>query len=79
MSRYLLNLLVALDRLLNTIGLGDPRMTLSARMGRDIAQGKCWLCRPVCWVLGLIQRDHCAQAWASEQVPVDASQQLAKE
>jgi hypothetical protein len=70
------NILFALDCLVNAVIGGDPRMTLSARMGRDIELGLCRLCRPVCAVLSLIQRDHCARAWSAEQKGADASQQI---
>ena len=44
-------------------------------MGRDIALGRCQFCGYVCRALSLIQRDHCAKAWASEQVPLDPDMQ----
>ena len=67
LRQWLLNVAVALDCLANALIGGSPRMTLSARMGRDISLGLCKLCRPVCAVLALLQRDHCARAWATEQ------------
>ena len=79
MLQYLFNVLNGLDRFANAVAAGDPRMTLSARMGRDRALGICRLCRPICGFLDLFQKDHCAKAWASEQVAVDASMQLTKE
>jgi hypothetical protein len=79
LTRWVANVAAAVDRLLNAATGGDPRMTLSARMGRDISLGRCALCRPVCAVLGWLDKDHCARSWASEQQPVDASQQIVKE
>lgn len=76
---YIINVLTGFDRFANSLLFGDPRMTLSARMGRDIEDGRCWLCRPVCAVLNIFESHHCTKAWASEQVPVDASEQLTKE
>lgn len=64
--RYVLNAAVAFDRLLNALLGGDPEMTVSGRMGRAIANGHCRLCRPVCWVLGKLDRDHCAKQAARE-------------
>ncbi len=66
-AQYLFNWLHLLDQAANTLIGGDPRETLSARMGRDIEAGRCVLCRHACAVLSLIQRDHCAKAWAKEQ------------
>lgn len=78
-GQYLFNVLHVLDQLLNVLLGGDPRMTMSARMGRDIAAGRCQLCRPVCWLLSKLDTNHCARAWASEQQGVDASMQITKE
>jgi len=64
MTRYLLNLLVLLDIAINVLLGGDPAMTLSARMGRSIQQGRCRFCRPVCKLLGLLESDHCAKSLA---------------
>lgn len=68
-GRYLYAWLHLLDQAFNTLLAGDPRETMSARMGRDIAAGRCWLCRPICAALALIQRDHCARAAAGELAP----------
>lgn len=77
LGQWASNVLYALDALANSVIAGDPRMTLSARMGRDIQAGRCKACRAVCWVLSLIQRDHCARAWADEQRGADGSNQIA--
>lgn len=61
-KRYAINLGVSLNQLFNTILGGDPDEMLSARMGKDIAAGRCWLCRPICWLLDKIDKDHCAKA-----------------
>lgn len=62
-GKYAMNCWLALDQLLNTWLGGDPDMTLSGRMGRDIKQGKCWLCTPICRALNFIsrQKDHCGE------------------
>jgi hypothetical protein len=70
------NVAYALDCLANALTGGDPKMPLSARMGRDIALGLCKACRAVCWVLSLIQRDHCAKSWANAQRGADGSGQI---
>ncbi len=62
LGRYLLNLLVSFDQLVNSALGGDPDMTLSGRAGRALAEGRCKLCGPLCWALGKIDKDHCARA-----------------
>ena len=66
-GNWIVNIAVAIDRLANAILLGSPEMTLSGRMGRDIAKGECLLCKPICWVLNKIVPNHCAKAAAHEQ------------
>ena len=66
MKRYIVNALIALDQFINALIGGDPDMTLSGRMGRAVAQGRCKLCGPVCWVLGKLDKDHCARANRNE-------------
>lgn len=61
-ERYVKNVLVAKDQLANAFLGGDPDETLSGRMGKAIAKGKCALCRPICWLLGKLDKDHCAKA-----------------
>lgn len=78
-AQYLFNLVHLADQAANTVLGGDPRMTLSARMGRDIEAGRCSVCRGVCWLLNLIQRDHCALAWDGEKVGTDAGMQVTKD
>lgn len=63
MKQYFFNYLYLLDLTINTIIGGDPRQTLSARMGRNIAEGRCHACRPICAALSWIQKDHCSKAW----------------
>lgn len=76
LKQYLWNVLYLLDLALNTLLGGDPRQTLSARMGRDIEAGRCMVCKRLCWVLNLIQKDHCTKAWAAEKVPFDPRMQI---
>lgn len=59
-KKYLFNNLISFDQTLNTILGGDPDMTLSGRMGRDIKTGKCKLCKVICWLLNKIDKNHCA-------------------
>lgn len=76
---YVLNWLRLIDQALNTIIGGDPRMTLSARMGRDIEQGKCRLCFGICKLLALIDKHHCQDAWIAQRQRPDPSHQITKE
>lgn len=64
--KWLRNILVSSSQSLNAWLGGDPDSTLSARMGRAIAAGRCWLCRPVCALLNLIDKRHCQNAAAAE-------------
>lgn len=65
-KRYIFNVLVAWDRWWNAVLAGDPDMTISGRMGRAIANGHCRLCGPVCRLLDLFDKDHCAKQAAKE-------------
>lgn len=66
MKTYLWNVLVGLDQFVNALTGGDPDMTLSGRMGRAVAEGRCTGCKAVCWLLGKIDKDHCARANRNE-------------
>jgi len=66
MKRYLWNALVAFDQFINALTGGDPDMTLSGRMGRAVAEGRCMACRGVCWVLDKFDPDHCARVSQAE-------------
>lgn len=59
---YLMNVLLAFDRFINAIFLGNPNETISARMGREIQAGRCHLCKPVCWLLDKVDPNHCIKA-----------------
>ena len=70
--QYAVNLIAVADRVVNTVLGGDPRQTLSSRMGRDIEAGRCRACGWICAGLSLIQGDHCARSWARDQEPFEA-------
>ncbi len=55
------NVLYGIDQLYNALLGGDPDTTISGRMGLAIEQGRCRLCRPVCWLLDRIDPGHCAR------------------
>ena len=66
MKRYFWNLLVALDQFVNTLAGGDPDMTLSGRMGRAIAEGRCMACRVICRAIDLVDQGHCDRVRKNE-------------
>ena len=74
--QYVYNLGSAFDRVINTVLGGDPRQTLSSRMGRDISLGRCRACGWICKVLDVIQIHHCAKAWAADQAPLIPDMQI---
>jgi hypothetical protein len=61
MKKYIWNILISFDQLLNTILTGDPDETLSSRVGKRARKGdkfsKC-----VCKVLDIIDKDHCEKS-----------------
>ncbi|WP_042886341.1 hypothetical protein [Cupriavidus necator] len=61
MKRYLWNLLISFDQLVNTIAGGSPDETISSRAGKAMQQGRRWGCI-LCRFLNWIDRDHCAKS-----------------
>lgn len=61
-KRYLWNILVSIDQLINTILGGDPDETMSSRMGKHLAKRDCLFCTFMCGLLNLIQKDHCVKS-----------------
>lgn len=61
-SKYFWNILIALDQLCNTILGGDPDETMSSRMGKNIREGKCKLCKVTCYFLNKIDPNHCEKS-----------------
>jgi len=61
-SHYLLNLLIAIDQLINTILLGDPDETLSSRMGKYAVNGRGWIPCQLCKLLNIFDKDHCIKS-----------------
>lgn len=61
-SRYFWNILIAFDQLVNTILGGDPDETISSRMGKHVANGQCKLCRLICFLLDIVDKDHCTKS-----------------
>lgn len=64
MKRYLKNLLVSFDQLVNAILGGDPDEFLSTRLARG--RDTCAACRFVCRVLDWIDAGHCDRSLRSD-------------
>lgn len=63
LSRYLWNLLIALDQLGNALTGGEPDETISSRCGKRLRAGKpCRVCRALCRWLAWLDPGHCAEA-----------------
>ena len=58
-GRWLRNVFVALDRLVNAIFLGDGDETISSRIAKKDSRGKCRLCHWICKLLDRIDPRHC--------------------
>lgn len=69
LNKYLKNLFISIDQLINTIFGGDPDMTISARLGRYYK--KSWVERSVDWLFRWQgnSSEHCENAdwWESDE------------
>ena len=75
--QYLYNCINLVDRAINTvIFFGDPRQSISSRMGRNVAAGRCDFCGWLCRRLDFFEADHCAKKWADEQRPLVPDMQI---
>lgn len=61
---YFWNLFMAVDQLLNAIFFGDPKETVSSRLGKAlyVENRNCVLCRWACSLLNKIDPDHCRKS-----------------
>lgn len=62
MKRYIWNILIALDDLMNAILGGNGQETMSSRMGKHLAKHDCPFCNFMCKLLNYIQKDHCVKS-----------------
>lgn len=60
-KKYLWNILVSIDQLINTLLGGDPDETMSSRMGKHLAKHNCPFCNFMCKILNLIDKNHCVK------------------
>lgn len=63
MRRYWWNVVRAMDFLLNALTGGEHDEYLSVRMGRRVIQRRCRFCLCACWLLSLIDSDHCRKQY----------------
>jgi len=67
-KRYLWNLLISLDQLVNTLFLGNPDETISSRCGKKIRKVRkdpsvtCYFCGYLCYLLNIIDTNHCKES-----------------
>lgn len=64
---YFWNVMLGIDQLANAIIGGDPDETISSRMGKNIREGKCKLCKVICYFLNKIDPNHCRDAIESDE------------
>lgn len=63
LKKYLFNILISLDQLVNTILGGDPDETISSRLGKYVRQGRGWIPKTICKALNfLLGPDHCIRS-----------------
>lgn len=60
--KYIFNILVSIDQLVNTLIGGDLDESLSSRMGKRINSGNCFGCYIICRILHFIDPDHCRKS-----------------
>lgn len=67
MKRYIWNLLISIDQLFNTILGGFPDETLSSRMGKKVRNKECVMCKLICRILNLFDKNHCEKSIEEEE------------
>jgi ribosome biogenesis GTPase A len=61
-KRYVWNLLISVDQLINALLAGAPDETLSSRMGKHVRKNDCVLCKIICRLLNIIDKGHCERS-----------------
>jgi len=60
LNQYIKNNFIAIDQRANALIFGDEDETISSRMGKHLINKKdCCLCRFICGLLNLIDKNHC--------------------
>ena len=65
-SRWIINVLIAFDQLMNAIGGGDPDETISSRAAKARNRGRWWGCI-LCRFLDHIDPKHCASSLEKDE------------
>lgn len=60
LGKYILNVLISIDQLANTLVGGDPDETISSRCGKR--RKYCKVCSYLCVVLDYIDDRHCSKS-----------------
>jgi hypothetical protein len=58
-KRYIWNILIGIDQLLNAVLAGDPDETISSRMGKRVIKKNCKACKILCGILDIFDKNHC--------------------
>ena len=71
LKKYIFNILISLDQLVNVLLLGDPDETISSRLGKWLTDGKgTWrelVAYPICQFLWLFDYNHCTKSIESDE------------
>jgi hypothetical protein len=59
MKKYLWNIIVSIDQLINTLIGGDPDETISSRMGKYVLKGRGFVPCVLCKIIDIFDKDHC--------------------
>jgi hypothetical protein len=70
-KRWLLNIAISADLVLNAVFLGSPTETMSGRMGRTISNKSRgfggWMSRTICAGLNWLDKGHCLDTYEYEK------------
>jgi hypothetical protein len=65
LGRWMRNVLVGVDQLVNAFAGGDPDETISSRAGKRA--DRCRLCMGLCWLLDKIDSRHCHKSIEADE------------
>jgi hypothetical protein len=66
-KRYIWNILIGIDQLLNAVLAGDPDETISSRMGKRVIKKDCKVCKVICRFLDVLDKNHCYKSIESDE------------
>lgn len=70
LNEYIKRNFIAVDQRANTLFLGNEDETISSRLGKHMSQKDCPICNFICWLLNLVDKDHCLKSIEiDEEVP----------